>query len=385
MIQFRPGSHVHRLVTLLSAVGEYPVRSVHLLGNERVYKAMIHKLTTRQLFRNSLTGTEMTCRLLTVTGAGADKSIRLYKAALPILEWIYPDALSFYLHAFWNHKFPGDASHRQRNHRVAEAAAMCMRSGIEILPYMLPVLQNRRIRMVIPGYDCFYFAKALKNIGGNELNKTMFTRMVGAVFSGNGCYAVYNTRNAVMKWNGMGEFKTLHSLIETGRLNAGITRVDSAVLFGESDSAALDTLLESDKSRRPEFRFDSTYRHIYFVPMNNDGIRLLRLLMLPDRNRKLLELLFDPETRSDYQGSFEYDAYINGIYILSHLDGDIARLIRFREALAAQPGLKAELVCFPFQTGFVREYLCGLAAIKTIDIGLVETELCHERGADIEG
>ena len=119
--------------------------------------------------------------------------------------------------------------------------------------------------------------------------------------------------------------------------------------------------------------------------MNNDGIRLLRLLMLPDRNRKLLELLFDPETRSDYQGSFEYDAYINGIYILSHLDGDIARLIRFREALAAQPGLKAELVCFPFQTGFVREYLCGLAAIKTIDIGLVETELCHERGADIEG
>ena len=92
-----------------------------------------------------------------------------------------------------------------------QAAAICMRSGIEILPYMLPDLQNRQIRMVIPGYDCFYFAKALKNIGGNELNKTMFTRMVGAVFSGNGCYAVYNTRNAVMKWNGMGEFKTLHS------------------------------------------------------------------------------------------------------------------------------------------------------------------------------
>ena len=152
MIQFRPGSHVHRLVTLLSVVGEYPVRSVHLLGNDRVYKAMIHKLTMQQRFRNSQTGTEMTCRLLTVTGAGADKSIRLYKAALPILEWICPDALSFYLHAFWNHKFPGDASHRQRNHRVAEAAAMCMRSGIEILPYMLPELQNLQIRRVIPGY-----------------------------------------------------------------------------------------------------------------------------------------------------------------------------------------------------------------------------------------
>ena len=57
MIQFRPGSHVHRLVTLLSVVGEYPVRSVHLLGNDRVYKAMIHKLTMQQRFRNSQTGT----------------------------------------------------------------------------------------------------------------------------------------------------------------------------------------------------------------------------------------------------------------------------------------------------------------------------------------
>ena len=209
--------------------------------------------------------------------------------------------------------------------------------------------------------------------------------MVGAIYSSSICYAVYNTRNAVMKWNGMGEFKTLHSLIETGRLNAGVSQVDSAILFGESDSAAMNTLLASDKTKRLEFRFDAIYQHIYFVPMNDCGIRQLRILMLPDWNRKLLDLLFDPETQSNYQGSFEYDAYINGIYILSHLDGDIARLIRFREALAAQPGLKAELVCFPFQTGFVREYLCGLAAIKTIDIGLVETELCHERGADIEG
>lgn len=379
MIQFRPGSHVHRLVTLLSVVGEYPVQSVHILGNERVYKALIHKLTMQQRFRNSQTGTEMTCRLLTVTGAGYNKSIRLYKAALPILEWIHPEAFRYYLYAFRNHKFPGDTAHLNRNHRVAEAAAMCMCSGIEILPYMLPKLQNQKICRVIPGYACFYFAKALKNIGGNEMNKTMFTRMVGAIYSGSVCYAVYNTRNAVMKWNGMGEFKTLHSLIETGRLNAGISQVDSAILFGESDSAAMNTLLTSDKTKRLEFRFDAVYQHIHFVPMNDCGIRQLRILMLPDWNRKLLDLLFDPKTQSNDQGSFEYDAYINGIYILSHLDGDIARLIRFREAIAAQPGIKAELLCFPYQAAFLHEYLGRLATIRTIDINLVEAELGLER------
>ena len=230
MITVRPGSHVHRLITVLGLAGEYPVRSLGVLGNERTLRALVSKLSTTQELRNPDTDERMRVKLLQMTGIGNAKAIRFCKGALPILEWIYPDALRFYLHAFWNHKFPGDASHRQRNHRVAEAAAMCMRSGIEILPYMLPELQNLQIRRVIPGYACFYFARALKNIGSNEMNKTMFTRMVGAIYSGSVCYAVYNTRNAVMKWNGMGEFKTLHSLIETGRLNAGISRVDSAIL-----------------------------------------------------------------------------------------------------------------------------------------------------------
>ena len=141
----------------------------------------------------------------------------------------------------------------------------------------------------------------------------------------------------------------------------------------------MNTLLASDKTKRLEFRFDAIYQHIYFVPMNDCGIRQLRILMLPDWNRKLLDLLFDPETQSNYQGSFEYDAYINGIYILSHLDGDIARLIRFREAIAAQPGIKAEVLCFPYQVAFLQEYLDRLATIRTIDINLVEAELGLER------
>lgn len=39
MLYIRPGSQAQQLITLLSIVGEYPVRSLHLLGNERVYKA----------------------------------------------------------------------------------------------------------------------------------------------------------------------------------------------------------------------------------------------------------------------------------------------------------------------------------------------------------
>lgn len=179
--------------------------------------------------------------------------------------------------AFWNHRFPGDSAHRERNHRVSEAVMLCMRAGIEMRPYLLPQLQNGGRFSVTPDGSSFYFARDIKKIGQAEMNKTMFTRMVGAIFSHGSCYAVYNTRAAAMKWSGMGEFKALYNLIEVGRLNAGTDRIDSAVLFGESGEIALKTLLESDKSRRLEFRFDSIYHHIYFIPMDACGVRQLFL------------------------------------------------------------------------------------------------------------
>lgn len=384
MVHFRPGSQVWQLITLLSFVGELPYQSLSLLGSERVYKALVSRLTTVQTLRNSQTGAEMTVRLLTVSGKGDGKTIRLYKAALPILDWVYPGAYRYYMDAFWNHRFPGDAAHRERNHRVAETAAMCMRAGMEARPYLLPRLQNETRRIVIPSDPALYLAKDIKRVGGTEMNKTMFTRMTGAIFSLDCCYAVYNTRDAVMKWSGMGEFKALHSLMEIARLNANIPKIDTAVLFGQSEEVALKTLLQSDKSRRMEFRFDAIYRHIYFVPMEEAGIRQLRLLTIPDWNEKLLDLLFDPEVRSFDRGLFEYDACVDGVYVLSHLDGDIARLIRFREAIEHQPGAY-EVLCFPHQAGFLREYLGQLAGIKTIELVLVESELAPERRSLFEG
>ena len=184
MQYFRPDSQLRQLITMLSIVGEYPIRSLYLLGNERAYKALVHKLTTPETFRIPQTETELTTRLLTVTGKGNSRSVRFYKGALPILDWLHPDAYRYYMDAFWEHKFPGNAAHRDRNHRVAEAAAMCMRSGVECRPYMLPILQNRTITKRIPDAPCFYLAKELKKLGEAEMNKTMFTRMVGTAYLG---------------------------------------------------------------------------------------------------------------------------------------------------------------------------------------------------------
>ena len=374
MIHMHKGSQAGSLAAILSVVGEYPYSSLRLLGNERYFRTLVHKLTGKNELYNSESGERLYCKYFKLSGRGAGKSIRLCKEALPILKWISPNALPSYMNASKNHKFSGDVWHIERNHRVAEVVAMCMRSEIEYRPYVLPELQNSEILSVIPKQNVFYSSRCLKNVGQLEQNKTMFTRMAGAIFSNQKCFAVYNTRNSSMKWNGMGEFKALHSLVEIARMNADVTSVNSAILFGQSDKTALETLKENEAGTRHEFRFDKIYQYVHFVPLSDNGIRLLKLICHPTVKEKLIDLLFESDTISNGRGIFEYDAYVYGKYILSHLDGDIARLIRFKEALLFNK-YESEVLCFDFQKDYVNAFLEGLAKVRTIEMSLIEDEL----------
>ena len=377
MIYVRSGSQVHRLITLLSVVGDFPIQSLGLLGNERVYKVLVNKLNTKQDFQNPDTGEKISCRLLNVCGKGKWKSVRFFKGGIPILRWI--GAEEYYLNAFAGHDIPGDQDHRDRFHRVGEAVAMCMNADIEIRAYLLPQLLQTGYSKNIPDEPSLYMAKDIKRIGQTELNKTCFSRMVGAIFAGRQCLAVYNTRDAAMKWSGLGEFKTQQNLKSIAGANAQINAVDSAVLLAESDSVALETLLEIGKNRRKDNRFDSIFRHIHAVPMNDYGVRLLRLFCVSDWKEKILDYLFDPSERSYNHGDFEYDAFIDGIYVYSFLDCDIARLQRFRSALSHQTGLTVEILCYPQQTSLLQAYIGRLASVKVIELAQIEEELGVKR------
>ena len=384
MVQFIPGSQVWQLITLPSIVGEYPLGSRHLLGNKAVFKNLVHKLNRPQTFCNIETGDTMTCRLLSVSGDDRNRNIRLCKVALPILEWISPECQSYHLNSFRKHNFSSSVSHRERNHRIGEAVTMCMRAGIEARPFLLPELQNEAFVRVIPSEAVMYPSKDLKRLSEDEMSKTSFTRMVGALFACGTCYAMYNTRSATMKWSGKGEFKARDSLRDLSNMNAEISIVNSAILIGQSGTVALNTILESDKSQKQEFRFDSVYDHIYLVPLNEDGIRQLRFLTVPDWKEKILNMLFDPEERSYNRGRFEYDAIVDDVYIYSYLDADIARLMRLHETLSA---LKRDVVvlCFAYQVSFLREYFGPMVELKVIDFDTVEDELGPDRRNLFEG
>lgn len=372
MLTLQPSSYAFRLVQTLAVTGEYPVNSLPLLGNERVLKQLIRRLSLPEMFWNSH-GEMVRTKLFVTNGKGREKSLRLYKGALPLLHWLHPGAYEYYMESFWNHHFPGDAAHRDRNHRVAEAVALCANAGVEVLPYDLPRLQQDEIRKVTPDFPSLYLARDMKKAFPGEEKKTLFTRAVGALFYPGGCYAVYNTRDTAMKWKGMGEFKALHSLTEMARLNSGVSRLDGTLLFGKSYETALETLKSSDL-RHPELRFDSIYPHVHFLPLDDFGARLLGILTLPDWQERLLDLLFEPSTRTYGRGTMEYDAQVGAVKVLSHLDGDLARLLRFREGLWSHSG-KFEVVCFPQQAGFVHRFLGDRVGVREISLEAVEKEL----------
>ena len=389
MITFRTGSLLHRFITLLSSVGEFPTQSLRLLGNEREMKELTAKLTGPQTVRNSQTGESISLtKAVSVSGKGKSKTVRLYKSAIPILKWI--GAEKYYLSTFRSHKVSGGMAHIERNHRVAESVAMFAGAGFEFREYRLPQLRKTEIRQVELPYPSFYSARYLKQVESSEskennitkekkeLNKTMFSRAVGAVFAGKACYPVYNTRGAVMKWCGKGESKAQLDILGIARMNFGIDSLDSAILVGASDEGAMATIEETARNIKLDLRFDAIYGYIHFIPLSEVGMRQLALFTVPDLKERLLDLLFEPEQRSYDNGIFEYDALIDGVYVLSYLDGDIARLMRFK---SAQEKLRrrCEVLCFPDQVSFLQKYLEELAEIRVVDRDLIESELNLKR------
>ena len=164
------------------------------------------------------------------------------------------------------------------------------------------------------------------------------------------------------------------ALDQISEKNTGVVEINSAILFCETPEVALETLAEAGKSRRKEYRFDGIYDHIHYVTLDPTGQRILRLLLIPKLKERQLELLFDDAERSFGRGRFEYDAKIDDRYVYAFLDGNIAGLGRFKEGIEFYRE-HGEVLCYPHDVKFVKNYFGSGVTIKTIDIGLMETEL----------
>nr|MBQ8891054.1 hypothetical protein [Clostridia bacterium] len=370
----KPGSQLHRLISLLSVCGEFPVKCLDLLGNKRLYRRVVSECTVPVTVQNPTTKENISLpKIFILTGKGRMKSIRLYKGARPILTWIGEG--EYYDSICYGYNMPMTTAHIDRNHRVAETLAAFMDAGFYYLPHTLPRLKSEGINRIITTQPLAYPSRMLKLTDNGEVNKTGFSRITGAVFAGGDCYAVYNTRNAVMKWSGEGEMKMKVNINLLSIVNSGVDHVRLPMLFfGASQEVAFRSMLAMRKATNARSRFDMFYPRIHFIPLNQYGAKFLKFISIPGWREHLLELLFGEDQIAKLT-SFEYDAKINGTYILSHLDSDLCRLNRFREAIIDDPNDKYEALCFEWQYDFVKKFLGDLAKVTVISFDEVDKEM----------
>ena len=79
-------------------------------------------------------------------------------------------------------------------------------------------------------------------------------------------------------------------------------------MLGNSYDVALDMMEELRNAQKMDNGLFTTYTNIFFVPMDDFGVRLLRILTLPNWYERLQQGLFKREVRSFGKGSFTYYA-----------------------------------------------------------------------------
>ncbi len=368
-IKIEKGCAVWNLLCVLSIVGEFPLSSADVLGSPITYRKLFYKLSKLQTYRNAETGEMLSVSLLNYSGRGQQKKVRLNKEAIPILQWL--NMQLYYTETFPSNRLSGGELNRIRASRITDALAM-LRADIEILPCNMPKLREENRYDSFHGNACFYTAKQIKKSLRKGENKIEFSRIVGALFAGGKLYPVYNTQNSAMKWNGMGELKTKPIFTNLGRINADAYQTDSVILLGRNEKVATQTLFMHGQKSNKTYRFDDIYPNVHYIPLNENGTRMLRLFTVQDFHERILSWLFSPSMRST--GRFDCDAYLDGTYIFSYLDGNLARLTRFYEA-ATRSDKSFEVICYPFQTQFVKELFHGKINIKEIPLETVEAKL----------
>ena len=377
MFLLTPGSHVARLIEILSIVGEFPMASRHLLGRERFLYNLFYELKKMQDFYIPNTNEHFRCQLIQLAGRGKKKSVRFHKSALPLLEYLDSNAYQFYMEAYESHHIRTDDAHVQRNFRVAEAVVMCLKAGVEVKSRNMPLLSKDK--RIIKSFvnPAFYTGKSIKKLDIEGLNKTRYARYIGLIFFETGCYTVYNTRDQIMKLTGESERKVQLELADICSFNTAYDSLRSCIYLGCDYSIALSSLQQILDAKDSTKTFFTMYDHVHFIPVSEFGTKMLSVLIQPNAVRNILKYVFRGKRLSEGKGDFTYDAEGDGVFYLNFLDGDIAKLYRFRQYIP--DNVNWMVIAYPEQLAFLRAFLGSEARIKLIQISLIEKLLHIER------
>ena len=362
-----PGTLPELLLTLTALSGEFPVSAVRRLSGSKSYMEQVVKQLKKEgllrtYYRDSLRG------------------LRLTAAAKKLLLDSYPDRfISFFSGDTATNAPKYSVTHRLRLHRMAEVLMAMYNADVLVFPWekaavFQPAPSPDRQYIPLPAY---YSAREIREIKGvsQEGKKITSSRMTGILFSDAGIFIAYNTGPYQMAWRHNAEMRLssmLQNEIYQGRLPEQFMDVPVSGIVFASDMERLDTMMDLGNGLPGcPFILDGSFKHFYFLPNNQEGETILRLLCDGQAWAALDAILSQGLLPPDPNFPIENDGLDGKTPVLFGYLCDMPRLRRFINGLAVH-NRKGQVYCFDFQEEVYRRCLGPHVQLQCLDLSACE-------------
>ena len=335
-------SQSYRLLSLVAMSGECSKEAMELLMPQESYR----KKLMLQLKRD---------KLLKVYEKDGLVGYRLGRLGKETLLQLDKERFAFFLEDgadanMRRSKLP----QRERQHRVSEVLAMMESNGVEIYrdrKNQIFGYGERQIDEVAQA--AFYLPNEVKE-QEDLMRKIINSKLVGVWQTESAVWVCYNMGSQRMNWYENVERRAGHLVCSIMKEKGMESKTASMILFGDSMEQAL--LCLDDPKRRTYF-LNSFYERVCFVPLNDDGKTLLRLLGDAEVYEELKTVLQE-DLDKDAIGSIECDGIDSeGRFVLICIDMDLKRLVRFQHQMRIFGG-EGDVYCFGFQKAVIKDF-CG--------------------------
>ena len=237
--------------------------------------------------------------------------------------------------------------------------------------FIVPVKVD--VRCGIPRFGKEEFLVKIKEFivveGRDDTTKIRNSRCMGIVLTSECVFAIYNTGNALMKWEYRTEIRVNAFLQQylSGNPYPGIPKV-RAIMLGRNMDMAYRLLTSTGGHKKAFFSLDTSYEHFHYVPNTPEGELLLKVLCSPLLQKKLNQLLRSDLLPPDRQLAIEHDALTSEKdVVLFAYDFDMLRINKFNTALKLF-GRRGVLIAFDFQLPVLKAFLGEDLQYSSIDL-----------------
>ena len=388
-IHLNANCQAFEILKVVAIVGEFPLHRLGMLGNRRMYRATVARMTEEQTYLNDYTKETVTAKVLTIVGKGKRRGIRLLKGAETLLKWT--NLYEYYDTIFGQNNFSGGEKHRDRNFKIAETLAMCRGAGFAYNPAHIPDLAegSETLPVEFEEQPCFYTARAIKGDKDYEMKETVFTRATGAFFFNGQFTTLYNIGGDMAKLWENSEAKMKDNLFIINRNNGGgfLEKSPACIMFTENEMHVVNTLryvYNKRANKHKDYTQSSFYRHVYAIPLSSDGMRILRLFHLGDW-QEILARKICPKERGWLTTDNRFAVDNGKTFYYNFLDCDVASLLYMKKQMKKGTQVDA-IVCFEHQIPFIQELFSKKINIRCFSIDTVEKilGLAPKKEEDVE-